>query len=259
MADRNRNRRGRDPQNDWDWYYYEYRYTPYSPYLQNDYNRERDMDRDYDRDIYYYNAPYGYNRNYPRDYDEYYYPGGYGNMNQGRYSGYGPRGYRRSDDRIEEDVNDRLTWHSQLDATDIKVAVQDGVVTLTGTVDSRQDKRLAENVAESVPGVWDVNNQIHVRNKGYYRGWQAGVNRNDIREGMDVFGSDDQRIGQVKEIRSNDFLVDRPMARDVYVPFSDCQISNGQVRLDVPSTEVDNQGWLMPEMTDSQRSQQKKR
>jgi osmotically-inducible protein OsmY len=78
------------------------------------------------------------------------------------YVGRGPRGYRRSDERIKEDVNDRLTDDPYLDATDIEVGVDDGVVTLSGTVSGRSDKRRAEDLAESVSGVKDVNNRLRV-------------------------------------------------------------------------------------------------
>jgi len=85
---------------------------------------------------------------------------------QGRYSGRGPRNYKRSDSRIEEDINDRLTVHGMLDATDIEVSVQSGEVTLRGYVEDRQAKRFAEDAAESVFGVKEVNNQIKVRQRG---------------------------------------------------------------------------------------------
>jgi osmotically-inducible protein OsmY len=83
-------------------------------------------------------------------------------MRTGSHVGRGPRGYRRSDERIREDVNDRLTDDYHLDASDIEVSVNDCVVTLTGRVDSRHDKRRAEDIAESVSGVTDVTNQLRV-------------------------------------------------------------------------------------------------
>jgi len=80
----------------------------------------------------------------------------------GRHSGRGPKGWQRSDDRIREDVNERLTDHPHIDASDIEVQVQNGEVTLSGTVDDRQAKRLAEDITESVSGVREVHNQIRV-------------------------------------------------------------------------------------------------
>jgi hypothetical protein len=49
-----------------------------------------------------------------------------------------------------------------LDATEIEVAVTSGEVILSGTVDSRQAKRIAEDIAESISGVKEVQNQIRV-------------------------------------------------------------------------------------------------
>ncbi len=84
----------------------------------------------------------------------------------GPYAGRGPRGYRRPDDRIRDDVCARLTAHGGVDATDVEVAVEDGEVTLTGTVEDRAQKRLAGDVAESVPGVRDVHNRLRLRRTG---------------------------------------------------------------------------------------------
>lgn len=90
----------------------------------------------------------------------------------GPHTGHGPRGYQRSDERIKEDVHDRLTSHGQLDARGITVHVNNGEVTLSGTVDSRQAKHSAEDVAESVPGVKDVHNQLTVRQRQGQAGGQ---------------------------------------------------------------------------------------
>jgi hypothetical protein len=80
----------------------------------------------------------------------------------GPHSGRGPRGYRRSDERIHEDVCDRLAAHGYLDASDVEVDVEAGEVTLTGTVPDRRTKRLAEVVAEQVHGVADVHNRLRL-------------------------------------------------------------------------------------------------
>src|SRR5215475_2947261 len=86
-------------------------------------------------------------------------------MRQGRYAGRGPRGYRRSDERIREDINDNLTDDWYIDASDIEVTVNNGMVTLTGHVDSRLEKRRAEDIVECVSGVSDVSNQLRVERK----------------------------------------------------------------------------------------------
>jgi osmotically-inducible protein OsmY len=68
-----------------------------------------------------------------------------------------------------EDVNDRLTDHWDLDATDIEVRVNNGEVTLSGSVDSRWAKRIAEDVAESVSGVKDVDNNLRITQSWHAR------------------------------------------------------------------------------------------
>ena len=78
------------------------------------------------------------------------------------FRGRGPKGYQRSDERIREDVCERLTDDDYVDASDIEVTVAGGTVTLAGTVDDRSAKRRAEDVVESVTGVKDVLNQLRV-------------------------------------------------------------------------------------------------
>ncbi|MFN6962550.1 MAG: BON domain-containing protein [Pyrinomonadaceae bacterium] len=78
------------------------------------------------------------------------------------FRGRGPRNYSRSDERIKEDINDRLTDSHLIDASDIDVEVSGGDVVLTGTVESRYAKRMAEDIAEEVSGVKNVENRIRV-------------------------------------------------------------------------------------------------
>jgi hypothetical protein len=85
-----------------------------------------------------------------------------GSWMAGPHSGRGPQGYQRSDARIEEDVCEHLTHHGMLDATGIQVRVENGEVTLAGTVESRQAKRLAEDILDSISGVRDIHNQLRV-------------------------------------------------------------------------------------------------
>jgi osmotically-inducible protein OsmY len=81
----------------------------------------------------------------------------------GQHRGRGPKGYTRSDDRIREDVNDRLSDDPHVDASEIEVTVSTCEVTLSGTVDSREAKRRAEDVAERVSGVKHVQNNLRVQ------------------------------------------------------------------------------------------------
>src|SRR5690606_2258933 len=86
-----------------------------------------------------------------------------GGGERGPHAGKGPKGYRRSDERIREDVCDRIASWGWVDASDVEVRVQDGEVTLSGQVGARRDKRLLEEMIEDVAGVIDVHNQIRVR------------------------------------------------------------------------------------------------
>jgi hypothetical protein len=113
--------------------------------------------------------------------------GGYGSREQGAYGGdeergtwggsgyqgpgYGhqgssrtaraPRGYQRPDDRIREEICETVI-RMGVDAGDVDIKVERSEVTLSGTVDNRQDKRRLEDLAESVSGVKHVYNQLRV-------------------------------------------------------------------------------------------------
>lgn len=78
------------------------------------------------------------------------------------FAGKGPRNYRRSDDRIREDISDLLTENHELDASDIEVSVVNGEVTLEGLVTRKGSKRLAEDLAYMARGVVDVHNRLRI-------------------------------------------------------------------------------------------------
>jgi Flp pilus assembly secretin CpaC len=80
----------------------------------------------------------------------------------GPHKGKGPRDYHRSEDRIREDVCYRLADDDLVDASDIQVQVKDDEVILSGTVNSREEKRRAEDLAESIYGIRNVENRIRV-------------------------------------------------------------------------------------------------
>lgn len=77
------------------------------------------------------------------------------------FIGKGPKGYSRADALIQEDVSQRLS-HGYLDASEIEVSVKNGEVTLTGTVNSKHDRRLAEDLVEDCFGVKEVDNRLKV-------------------------------------------------------------------------------------------------
>jgi osmotically-inducible protein OsmY len=69
----------------------------------------------------------------------------------------------RTDEEIQKDVLAELKWDAQVLPNEIGVSVKDGVVTLTGWVDSYLKKWSAEEAAHRVPGVKAVANDIEVR------------------------------------------------------------------------------------------------
>ncbi|MEA2782692.1 MAG: hypothetical protein QOK29_4236 [Rhodospirillaceae bacterium] len=72
----------------------------------------------------------------------------------------------RSDSDIKRDVEEELRWDPDIDATDIAVAVKDGVVTLAGFVRRFYDKFQAEADAKRVDGVVGLANDLEVRLPG---------------------------------------------------------------------------------------------
>jgi osmotically-inducible protein OsmY len=70
----------------------------------------------------------------------------------------------RTDEEIRDDVLDELEWDPAIpEASQIGVAVDNGVVTLSGVVDSYPVKRAAEEAARRVEGVRAIANDIEVR------------------------------------------------------------------------------------------------
>jgi osmotically-inducible protein OsmY len=84
-------------------------------------------------------------------------------LRSGQHRGKGPKGYKRSDERIKEDISDRLGDDPYIDATEVEIVVANGEVTLIGSVNDRMDKRRAEDLAERVSGVKNVENRIRVK------------------------------------------------------------------------------------------------
>jgi osmotically-inducible protein OsmY len=99
-------------------------------------------------------------------------------MRNGPHRGKGPKNYTRSEERIREDVSDKLSEDSFLDASAIEVSVQDGEVTLSGSVESRYSKHRAEDLAEDVTGVKNVQNNLRV-----IRNEENTVYKNEVNNG----------------------------------------------------------------------------
>jgi osmotically-inducible protein OsmY len=72
----------------------------------------------------------------------------------------------RSDIEIQKDVLAELRWDARLQPNEIGVIVKDGVVTLTGWVDSYFKKWYAEDAAHRVDGAQAVANDIQIKLAG---------------------------------------------------------------------------------------------
>lgn len=284
-------------------------------------------------------------------------------MVPGEFTGMGPANYQRSDERIQEEVCERLTRHGRVDASQIEIDVKDGEVTLRGQAHSRDMKRMAEDTAEGVTGVKTVHNEIRVPKRpqdmrsqdmrstqeqqwqrareissgdynrdnqdwnrdrqasqmdtsryeanreglsgstaetggssqvdsnarvtgqqstgpsmtgqqttgsmtGSHTGMQTGAQRASraaqsthadqvspessrrlgLHPDMEVIGKNGKVIGRVKEIRASDFLVDREMARDLYVPMDALESVGAAAMLKYGDDEIDNQDWEKPDI-----------
>jgi hypothetical protein len=140
-------------------------YSPDWPYERGGQGRDMQRSRDDDQNSHYR----GY---YSRSTTPFAYPGGQGYLYSesitlhGPYTGRGPKGYRRSDQQLIEEASQRLERDGDIDATDIEVTAEDGVITLRGTVPDRRTKRRAEECVESVYGARDVMNELRCGTQG---------------------------------------------------------------------------------------------
>lgn len=99
--------------------------------------------------------------------------GGFGperEIRRDNFSGRGPKGWKRSDERIQDEVSEMLARNPDVDASDIEVTVENGEVTLRGVVEDRGQKRHAEDIVEDIFGVEDVHNELKIRH-----GFLAGL------------------------------------------------------------------------------------
>ena len=112
------------------------------------------------------------------------------------HRGKGPSDYRRSEDRIREDICDRLTDDDRVDASNISVQIDNDAVILNGTVNSREEKRRAEDLVESVSGVRNVENRLRV-------GGTSGLAGHDYTGNTDRTGGIGTESGTTNEIIRN--------------------------------------------------------
>jgi hypothetical protein len=142
MSDENQNpgRKWRKVENDGDGnrYFDSYRFTPYTT------------------DLEFYRDPNIYETEVARTTQE-------GDVESRSPDQDKPRGLRRSDERIKEEIESLLTQQGQVDASAIQADVNDGIVTLSGTVSSPFEIRTVEGIVQNVLGVLEVKNQLKIR------------------------------------------------------------------------------------------------
>ncbi|MBX3039387.1 MAG: BON domain-containing protein [Bdellovibrionaceae bacterium] len=98
--------------------------------------------------------------------------------------GKGPKGWKRSDEKIREEVCERLERDSHIDASDIEVSVKEGIVTLSGKVEDRPTKRHAEDIVESLTGVKDVRNDLTVDQSFFTQAKEMIMGKSDTDKSM---------------------------------------------------------------------------
>ncbi len=154
---------------------------------------------------------------------------------------------------------------------DVNATVSSGVAMLTGQVPEEMDVRRCVLIAQAVEGIRDVRHRLRV--VGAAPAASAPVTMDEIgddkpidenlntpaladdytqakliKEGMDVFDSEEKKVGKVKEVRVSDFLLGRLLARGYYVPYLSCTVSEDGVHLKVKGSEINDQGWAFPHM-----------
>ena len=81
----------------------------------------------------------------------------------------------KSNAELQQDVQDAIKWQPLLNAAEIGVTAKDGVVSLTGVVDSYAKKTEAEDAAKNVAGVTALVEKIEVRYPGSFRKTNAEI------------------------------------------------------------------------------------
>lgn len=78
------------------------------------------------------------------------------------FQGVGPKGYTRSDERLKEEISERLSDDPLIDASDVSIECSNGKITLRGQVDERWMKYRIEDLVDRTSGVKDIDNRLTV-------------------------------------------------------------------------------------------------
>ncbi|MFO1350049.1 MAG: BON domain-containing protein [Gammaproteobacteria bacterium] len=105
------------------------------------------------------------------------------------YANRGPKGYKRSDERLKEDISERLMQSHHIDPSEVSIEVKDGKVTLEGTVTERHMKHAIEDLVEACPGVQDVDNRVRVQRAGAENGGTSLESQSGMGSSSSAMGS----------------------------------------------------------------------
>ena len=141
MTDQNQNpgRKWRDVEHDGDGnkYFANFRFTPYTT------------------DIQFFKDPNIYETEVARSTDE-------DEPGRSPEAEVRPRGDRRPDERIKEEILDLFSSQRQFNASGIRVTVKEGIVTLSGKIDDPYGMQTAAKMVENILGVLEINNNLHI-------------------------------------------------------------------------------------------------
>lgn len=97
------------------------------------------------------------------------------------HQGKGPKGWKLTDERLKERVNEVLLHSHDVDPSELEVLVQDRVVTLRGKIKSKGMRTVAEDLVLSIPGVEDVFSQLKISDTSNFQ-----LSRKALREARDT-------------------------------------------------------------------------
>jgi osmotically-inducible protein OsmY len=138
-----------------------------------------------------YGQPYG--QPYDSRYGQQFRQQPYGETRTRRFTT-GPKGYQRSDERLKEDISERLMESHHIDSSDVSIEVRGAKVVLDGTVPSRHMKHAIEDLVDACPGVQDIDNRVRVANQMMRQG-QSGQSQTLTGSGTGIGSSTGTGVG----------------------------------------------------------------
>jgi len=107
----------------------------------------------------------------------------------------GPKGWQRSDERLKEDISERLYDTQHIDSSEVTVDVTEGKVTLEGTVSDRYMKHAIEDLVDQCPGVKDIENRIRVARDSQQSSMQGNGQKTSNHESSSASSGTSQSTG----------------------------------------------------------------